>query len=390
MESWNQTPGDGKDDVASTRRKVVLTIIIAAAIVIMAAGVLTVLSPSGGRINLWFVFPPICAMAACYLALGLTGALVRGRMADSLRSGIQILTLTLLVGLLSIFFPNAPKGTLGFGLLLISAGFLAVAAYVAKAYSDHYWLVSRAVVIVMLGMTFELGVGLTSTADLLRGVTLMVAVMVGIMSLLGIVNEHSNPTLRLVGRFFRSSSNMVAITVILTLVFVYALKLREAIREKAPDQTLLGEWIVLAIVAIVVVFKFFSFFRSREKQQDFCDTHRLVQSICQNRGDTGYAQSVVDQFIGEGKREPLVVLLTTVLVQGRVDPYRIERIIADVVRYTAREQKFSFGWAFGNEEAVTREERTRIAFDALDRTAQVLGAGYLMSNRTNPAGIAEG
>lgn len=367
-----------------------LTLIIAVAIVIMAAAVLTVLSPSGSRVSLWFVFPAVCAVSACYLASGLVSALTTGKVADSLHTGIQVLTLALLLGLLSMFFPNAPNGTLVFSLLLVLTGLLALIAYLAKAFSDHYWLVGRAVVILMLGLTLEQGVGLTSASDLLRGVPLMVAVMVGALSLLGILNQHSNPVLRLAGRFFRNTSNMVTVTLVLTLVFVYVLKLRNAIAERAPDQILLAEWIVVAIVVIAVSYKSYSLFRSREKPQKFCDTRSLVQTIYQNRGETLYAQSVVDQFIVEGKREPLVVLLTTVLVQGRTDPYKIEGIIGDVVRYAAKERRFSFRWALGNEQALTREERTRIAFDALDQTARVLGAGYLISNRASPTGIAEG
>jgi hypothetical protein len=385
----SKAPGEGEGRT-SVRKKVLLTLIIAAAIVIMAAAVLTVLSPKGSRINLWFVFPAICAMSACYLASGLVGALTRGKVADSLHTGIQVLTLALLLGLLSMFFPSAPNGTLVFSILLILTGLLAVIAYLAKALSDHYWLVGRAAVILMLGLTLEQGVGLTSYSDLLRGVPLTVAVLVGALSLLGLLQEHSNPVLRLAGRFFRNTSNMVTVTLVLTLVFVYVLKLRNAIAERAPDQTLLAEWIVLAVVIIVVVYKFYSLFRSMEKRQDFCDTRSLVQTIHKNRGDTVYAQSVVDQFIVEGKREPLVVLLTTVLVQARTDPYQIERIIGDVVRYMAKEQRFSFRWALGNEEATNKEERTRIAFDALDQTARVLGAGYLVSNRAGPTGIAEG
>lgn len=394
MESGSMAPGNGEGRT-SARRKAALALTVAAGVVILTAGALMVLSPPGGRINLWFVFPAVCAVSACYLASGLLGAAVRGKVAEPLHTGLQLLTLALLFGMLSIFFPNAPNGTLWFGLLLILTGLVALGAYIAKAYSDHYWLVGRAAAIALLGLTLEQGVGLTSTADLLRGVPLMVAVMVGLLSLLGIVKEHSSPAVRLMGRFFRSTSNMITITIVLTLVFVYALKLRDAIAERAPDQTLLGEWIVLAIVVIVVVFKFYSFFRSREKKQDFCDTHRLVQSLYQNRGDTGYAQSVVDQFIVQGKREPLVVLLTTALVQGHADPNQIERVIGAVVGYTIAERRFAFRWALGNEEAMTREERTRIAFDALDQTAQVLGAGYLMSNRanlagTNPTDITEG
>ncbi|HEY3421335.1 MAG TPA: hypothetical protein VGK23_12360 [Methanomassiliicoccales archaeon] len=389
MKFSNKAPGD-RDGKVSARRKIALTSIIALAIVIMSAGVLMVLSPQGGRINLWFVFPAICAMSACYLASGLIGALNRGKMADSLRNGIQMLTLALLIGLLLIFFPNSPKGATESGLLLILTGFLAMVAYIVKAYSDHYWLIGRAAVIVMLGLTLELGVTMTSTVDLLRGVPLMVAMMVGLLSLLGILHEHSNPFVRAIGRFFHSPSNMIIVTVVLMLLFVYVLKLRDAISKTAPDQTLLGEWIVVAIVVIAVVFKVMSFFRSSEVQQEFCDTRRLVQSIYQDRGDTGYAQSVVDRFVLEGRKEPLVVLLTTVLVQGHADPDRIERVIGGVVRYTVKEQKFTFRWALGNEEAVTKDERTRIAFDALDQTAQVLGAGYLMSERTKPAGIVEG
>ncbi len=367
-----------------------LTGIVAAAIVIMSAALLTVLSPGGGRINLWFVFPAICAMSACYLASGLVSALTTGKVTDSLHTGIQMLTLALLLGLLSMFFPNAPTGTLMFSLLLVLTGVLALTAYLAKAFSDHYWLVGRAAVIVMLGLALEQGVGLTSISDLLRGVPLTVAVLVGALSLLGILREHSNTLLRLAGRFFRNTSNMVTITLVLTLVFVYVLKLRNAIADRAPDQTLMAEWIVVAIVVIAVVYKSYSLFRSRERPQMFCDTRSLVQTIYQDRGDTVYAQSVVDQFIVEGKREPLVVLLTTALVQGHIDPYRIESVIRDVVRYTATERRFSFRWALGNEQAVTREERTRIAFDALDQTARVLSAGHLVSNRAGPTGIAEG
>jgi hypothetical protein len=389
MGFFSKAPGGGEGR-ESARRKVALTLVISTAMVLMAAGTLTVLSPPGSRINLWFLFPAVCAVSGCFLASGLSSALVRGRAADALHTGIQVLTLALLMGVLAIFFPNAPKGAMGFGLLLILTGLVAVAAYLANAYSDHYWLMGRAVVVVLLGLTLEQGIALTPVADLLRGVPLMVAVVVGGLSLIGVVHEHSNKTVRLIGRFFRSSSNMITIMIVLTLVFVYALKLRSVIAERAPDQTLLGEWIVLAIVVIAVVYKFFSFFRSRERQQAFCDTHRLVQSIYRNRGDTGYAQRVVDQFIVEGRREPLVVLLTTALVQGRVDPYQIERIIGGVVGYTNREDKLVFRWALGDEGATTREERTRIAFQVLDQTAQALGAGHLVSDRVNPAGSMEG
>jgi hypothetical protein len=373
----------------TSQRKVMLLLIVTAAIVFLAAGVLMVLSPAGSRINLWFIFPGVCAMAACYLASGLLGALAQGKLAEGLRAGIQVLTLALLLGMLAIFFPNSPNGTLWFGLLMIVTGILAVAAYVARAYSDHYWLVARAAVVVMLGVTLEQGVSLTSISDVLRGVPLTVSVIVAAISLVGLMHEHSNHLLRLVGRFFRSGSNMVMVTVVLTLIFVYVLKLRGAIAQRAPDQTLLAEWIVLAIAIIVVVFKFFSYFRSKERQQDFCDTRRLVQSIYRDRGDTGYAQSVVDRFIVEGIREPMIVLLTTALVQGCASPYDMEMIIEGVVRYREAERRFTFRWALGDEMATIREERTRIAFDALDRTAKVLGAGYLVSDRGSQAVMGE-
>ncbi len=389
MEFWSRVPGNG-DDRTTVRRKVISTTVITVAMVIMATGAFLALSPPGSRTDLWFLFPAVCAMSACYLVLGLVGALVRGTMASLLRTGIQFLSLALLIGLLSIFLPNGPKGMLGFGLLLILTGFATMAAYIAKGFSDHYWLAGRAAALMLLGITLESGLGMTGAADLLSGIPLMVMLAVGLLSLFGIVHQHSNIYVRSVGQFFRSASNMIALTVVLTLVLVYAFRLRGAIADQAPEQTLLGEWIVLAIVVIVVVFKFFSFFRSKEKKQDFLDTRRLVQSIYQNRGDTIYAQRVVDQFIVEGRREPLVVLLATVLLQGRADPNQIERIIEGVVSYAPKEQRHTFRWAFGNEEAMTREERTRIAFEALDRAAQALGAGYLMSSAPNQTGIAEG
>ena len=219
---------------------------------------------------------------------------------------------------------------------------------------------------------------------------MIVSLLVAMFSLIGILDHHSNSVVRMVGRFFRNASNMITITVVLTLIFVYALKLRGMIAAKVPEQTVLAEWIVVAIAVMVVVYKFFSYFRSKEKKQDFCDTRKLVQSIYRDRGDTVYAQSVVDQFIVEGIREPLVVLLTTVLVQGRANPFDTERIIGNVVRYSSRERKFTFRWALGDEAAMTREERTRIVFEALDQTARVLGAGYLMSSRANTVGMAGG
>jgi hypothetical protein len=389
MASQSKAPGDAEGK-APARRKALLVVIITTAIVLMAAGVLMVLSPSGSRINLWFVFPGVCAVAGCYLASGLLGALAKGKVADALHTGIQVLTIALLFGLLAMFFPNAPTGILGFGLMLILTGSAAVGAYLAKAYSEHYWLVGRAAVIAILGLSLELGAALTTAADLLRGLPFMIGLTVALLSLLGILHEHSNPVARVIGRFFRNGPNMITITVVLTIVFVYALKLRDVIAQKAPDQTVLAEWIVVAVAMIVVGYKFYSQFRSRETQQDFCETRTLVQSICRDKGDTGYAQSVVDRFIAEGKREPLVVLITTVLVQGHTDPNEIEIIIGGVVRYTTTERRFAFGWALGDEAVMNKEERTKIAFDALDQTARVLGAAYLMSDRAGPAGIAEG
>jgi hypothetical protein len=388
MSFWSSAPGN--EDWIASRRKLLLTAIIAAAMVIMSAGALTYLSPAGSKLNLWFIFPAACAMAACYLAWGLVSALIRGKVVGSLHSGIQALTLALLFGLLIMFFPNSPRGSFMFGLVLALSGFLALAAFLARAYSDHYWLVGRAAVIVMLGLALELGVSLTSVSDMLRGIPLIVAVLVASLSMIGILQEHSNPYARFIGRFFRSSSNMIMVTVVLTLVFVYALKLRNTIAQKAPEQTVLAEWIVVAIVVIVLVYKFFSFFRSKEKAQEFSDARRLVQSVYKDWGDTGYAQRVVDQFIVDGRREPLVVLLTSVLAEGRTDPAEIERIIGGVVGYSAKDRRFSFSWAMGDEMAMSREERTRIAFAALDQTARALGAGYLMSDRASSAGIVEG
>jgi hypothetical protein len=374
----------------AARRKVLLTMAIAGAIVVMVAGVLSFLSPPGSKFNLWFIFTGACAMAACYLASGLVGALIQGKVAQSLRSGINALTLALLVGLLIMFFPGAPKGSLGFGLVLILSGFLAVVAFLVRAYSDHYWLVGRAAVILVLGLAIELGVEMTPASDMLRGIPLIVALLVSSLSMIGILHEHSNPFVRFIGRFFRNGANMITVTVILTLVFVYALRLRGTITQKAPEQTLLAEWIVVAIVVIVLVYKFFSFFRSKEKAQDFSDARRLVQSIQKERGDTGYAQHAVDQFIVDGKREPLVVLLTAVLVKAGTEPIEIERIIGGLVGYRAREKEYIFSWTLGDETAATREVRTRLAFDALDQTAKALGAGYLMSDRADRAEISEG
>ena len=388
MTNWSRTPSDAEGR-KTAQRKVLMVVIVTTAMVLLTMGALMVLSPAGSRVNLWFLFPGVCALAAGYLVSGLIGALAEGRLAEALRQGVQALMLALLLGLLAIFFPNSPKGTLMFGLLLILCGSLTVAAFVAKVYSDHYWLVARAVTVVMLGIALEQGVSLISASDVLQGVPLMVSLMVAALSMLGILHEHSNQLVRLVGRFFRSGSNMITVTVILTLIFVYVLKLRGAIAQKAPDQTLLAEWIVVALAIIVVGYKFFSYFRSKERQQDFCDTRRLVQSIYHDRGDTVYAQSVVDRFIVEGIREPMVVLLTTALSQGHANPFEMERIISGIIRYREAERRFTFRWALGDEKAMTREERTRIAFDALDQTAKALGAGYLGSDRGNASAVGD-
>jgi len=98
MGPWSKAPGD-REGRQTVLRKVMLTVIVAATIVIMSAALLTVLSPGGARISLWFVFPAICAMSACYLASGLVSALTTGKVSDSLHTGIQVLTLALLLGL---------------------------------------------------------------------------------------------------------------------------------------------------------------------------------------------------------------------------------------------------------------------------------------------------
>lgn len=326
------------------------------------------------------LFLPSMLLGACLLLASLSSLLLVGFLVPHLRAGLRWLGMMLFIGLILVSLNGVQPGLSLVGGMVMGLGALVFLACLAHGYSEHLWIVLRAVAFVLMGLVLrQAAVVLASRLDQLDAALLLAFAAVGLLSLIGLLYAHQNPALSSLGGFFRLTLNLMLLGVLGSLLTLYLMVFRPLLQVGYEAYVVLIEWLAVGILASVIGIRFYLYFRQRSGAPVMGDWTVLVQKVSFEEGDLRRATAAVRDFIDQGRKEGVVVLLTSTLLLNQMPEERIEQILRRIINYQPPSFALLFRWTYGDRERKLREERAQMVMAALQETAEAVDARYLSS-----------
>ena len=194
---------------------------------------------------------------------------------------------------------------------------------------------------------------------------------------MGLLFAHRRPGVSLIAGYFRPSLNLLLLAVLGCLLTIYLLVFRPLLQSGYEAYVLLIEWLAVGILAAVMALRFYLYFRRRSAAPVMGEWTVLVQRISFEEGDLGKATSAIRDFIDQGRKEGLVVLLASTLFVNHVPQERIAQILERIIDYRRPSFALLFRWTYGDMERKSREDRARMVSSALVEMAEAVGADHL-------------
>jgi hypothetical protein len=259
-------------------------------------------------------------------------------------------------------------------------GALIFVACLAQGYNTQAWIVLRGLSLIVLGLVLDMEAQvLASPLEQLGAALLLAFAFVGVISLGGLMFAHSNPSLRRIGTLLSSSLNILLLAVLTALLTIYLMVFRPLLETNYEPLMVLIEWLAVALVAAIIGIRFYLYFRRRSAPPVMGDWTVLVQKVSFEEGDLARATAAVRAFIDKGRKEGMVVLLTSTLVANHVPEERVEKIMQRIINYQQPRFSLLFRWTYGDLEGNLRQARAQMVVAALQEAAEEVGARYLSS-----------
>jgi hypothetical protein len=352
--------------------------------IILFSGVIVMglLSPSG---RLAFImFPLFLAVFLLYLA-SIFRIILKGIMANALSDSINFFAPCLCVSLIMLGFPPsilaeldplvAPVFFLG---VVLGVGALSRSAYPSR------WVLIRFVLILILGWVAIILLSLLpyQHPDPLLPF-LLGSLLPGLISLLGLFQGHVIPILRMLGRIFIKDLNVVLVSALGLLALVYLFLLRPLVISEASNQLPLLDWIAVALVLTLVVLWLLIQLRASSSVRVTGNWGRKMGRIVKGKGDREVATMAVDAFVENGRKEDLLVLLTSALLANGLMEGSISKVLSELVDYREKEVPLAFTWTYEEIAAAGKLDRLSLVDRTLDEAMKELDPSLVLKEGEN-------
>lgn len=369
-------------------RLIALGVVTAAALFIFGGGV----SPEGEPLPA-FLLPATVVSAILITSATLVNQLFEGTMTSPLSDALLTAGVTSFLTILLYLRPDYLPEDLGrLSLIVLIIGSLLAMRGLVMARSEPGGSVLRAVTLLAAAVL----VPVTISSEFLgldlgdfREWACMGLLAIALLSLLSLLHRHSNFYVRAVGSLFAGGALIgTAAFGVLVLSFYHG-ALRPAVLDDLPDQLVLAEWIVLGLVIAACCAAMRSYLKKEGREAETGKWGKHIQMIQTFKPELEETTAAVNGFITEGRKEELLVLMTSVLLSNGAPGPEVSKVIQGIVRYSAPPVPLAFRWAYGNAEAAMRRDREVLVNEMLAGAASVLQAEYITRDLRG-AGTAQG
>ncbi|WP_424357301.1 hypothetical protein [Methanocella sp. MCL-LM] len=346
---------------------------VPAILLTITIGPLSVVPGLSGWLSFLYL-PGIVAILLLFISSA-AGLVLAGRMAGPISRSLLILAMTCFVAT-ATFTQGALPGLSSLALPLFFTGAAFALTVVAASVSDQaktLFLTILTIAAGILTLVTPAAMGLPDGVPV--GWMLFAGFIVAALALLlRLLQGHSSEYLAVIGDYFSRPEIPWVIGALCTLLLGYNQYLRPILVAAMPLGISALEWGVVLIVLISAGFRTLGFVRSVSQARKPGDLQSLVQRIAYDRSSIESAHAAVERFVEGGKKEGLIIYVTTVMLENKTPPEVIEGVLAELVGYSDKpEPAVAFKWATGDVAEKNRAGRLALAGKLVSTVSAAIG-----------------
>ncbi len=345
------------EDRAGIKRDILLGVIYRSAALALFAAFVIIYFPASD-----FFYPAIYGAAILYTG-SLVSLFIAGKMSRSIVYASVVLAVTVFLGTAlpaQDMFPSLQ----GLQMPVLIAGIIGAAHCLSRAYSEFTGVVTRALLIAALGVLYYSAFTSIDMPVLsqLTTLALIAFVSAAVYSLLGILKRHSNEKVAYAGNLFSKIESPVATSIIVALIMTYVLLVRQSLASLGSFGQAVIEWAALSGIVLFIFIKLQSAMLDDSAKKPKDRTWPI--GAYSDKAELEKATAEVNSFINEGKKEGLVMLMATALIDNGVPAATSRSILSIIIDHEDdKEPPAMFKWAVGNINEANRKKRLEAVND---------------------------
>jgi len=368
-EGGGSTPSFTPSEIRGMWVRTLTLILVVVFSIIIVVGVL---SPSG---RLLFVLIPLVLTSILFYIGSMSKVVLRGFRVDVLSDSVNIFAPCFCVSLIVLGMPDSMD--VGMGSLAVPVfllGLVGAIGLFSRPVSRQRWIVLRSLTILLVGLAVITALSLIPIEHSSGSFAFALgSLLPGLLSLLGLLEGHHDDNLRWLGRFMDRDRNVVIIALGGVLLLAYINVIRPVLVVDMPNQLPLLEWAIMAMLFSLVVILVFRKVRSMTRVRVTGNWGGRLESGLQGEGDMEIAMRVIDGFILNGRKEELVVILTSTMLANGISEISISRVLRDLLDYKEEEVGIAYKWTYGDIIKARRTDRMELVENLIQHVAESMG-----------------
>jgi hypothetical protein len=268
------------------------------------------------------------------------------------------------MAILFIFGPSAfPPFLDTLAVPALVLGVVLSAENIARARRGPAGLVLRAAALLATTILLYFLASGTGRPDL-GGAVLVGGGLAAAVSLLGLFREHSDIRLRAIGTAFARTGMFILYSLLIISATVFALYLRPLAIDEYGGVMIMVEWMIVGVTIIILSLLVRRTMRGVPEGK--LTPESMVEDAMTFGSDRAKVVEAVGDFVADGRKERLLVMLVTALKGSGLDDGEVSRAVSDLVRYREDPVPVSWAWTYGDLMERRRQQRHQVIKDTLD------------------------
>jgi len=169
------------------------------------------------------------------------------------------------------------------------------------------------------------------------------------------------------------SWNVVIIGAVVFLVSSYLLVIRPFVGSEMPQALSILEWSMVVVAFAIVGWLAYRYLKTRSSGLGLGDWKVLGDDVRRETAELGAASEAVREFVEQGRKEGLILLVASVLEKNTVDAESSKRVIALIIDYREEEPRLSTVRSEARRKEKAIAERKLLVQDLLRLCSSIVG-----------------
>ena len=317
-----------------------------------------------GQLDLAFILTAIIIAGILAYLGSIVRVVLRGNLVAPISESVYYLAPPSVMAILFLYGPSAfPPFLETLAVPALVLGAVLSAENIARARRGPAGLVLRAVALLAATVLFYFLASGTGHPDL-GGAVLIGGGLAAAVSMLGLFREHSDIRLRAIGTAFARTWVFILYSLLIISVTVYTLYLRPLAIDEYGGAITMVEWMIVGVTIIVLSLLFRR--TMREVPEGKLTPESMVGAAMTFGSDRTKVVEAVGDFVADGRKERLLVMLVTALKGSGLDDGEVSTAVSDLVRYREDPVPVTWAWTYGDLMERRRQQRHQVIKDTLD------------------------